>query len=163
MKAWSTIFILLIFFSFGMVAQNYSPIKDVDVLEQQNKVLQKIYSDKFNQLKIKSVYNINDKHTAIGYIEGGSYSEVVVNSDKKDMLIVLSSYEIAKKDIPKLIHDVWEKDYSDNWELDKVLYAKTPYGDVYYVTVMKQKTKDNQINWKRVFYNDKGQKQTPPI
>lgn len=155
----SLLFFLSIFYVSG---QNYAPIEDVDIIKKYDVVLKNLYPNTPTPLTIKKVYKVDDKHTAIGYLQNNKYSEVVVNDATKDMLIVLSSIEIAPQKKP-IVYDVWKKDYADEWSLDKMLHAKTPYGDHYYVAVMKQNSGKSNEKWKRVFYDNMGHLQNSPF
>lgn len=156
-------FLLLFLFSSLGYSQNYKPIKDVDALREHEEVLQEIRPQLFNQLKIESVYKIDDTHTAIGYLKGNTYSEVIVNEEQEEMLLVLSSVEVTKEKAPNVVYDVWQKKYSNEWQLDKILYSKTPYGKDYYTIVMYKITSDGEKHWDRVFYNELGHQQPPLI
>lgn len=157
-----TVLLFIFLSSTIVIGQNYKPIKDVDDLKEHESVLKEVQPKVFKQLKIESIYKVNEDHTAIGFFKGNTYSEVVVNHEKEEMLLVLSSVEVDPDKAPKIIKDVWEEKYSQEWKLDKILYSKTPYGDDYYTLVLYKVVDDGEKMWNRVFYNELGQKQ-PPI
>lgn len=157
-----TALLIVLLSSSILIGQNYTPIKDVDVLKEHEAILKEVKPKVFKQLKIESVYKIDDHHTAIGFLKGKTYTEVVVNDEQEEMLLIVSSVEIAPDKTPELVKDVWKKKFSKDWKLDKILYSKTPYGDDYYTVVMHKILTNGEKNWNRVFYNELGQEQ-PPI
>ncbi|CAG5085936.1 hypothetical protein [Parvicella tangerina] len=139
-----------------MIGQNYAPIKDVSTLKKHEIVLSKTFPSKFEHLKIKNVYKINDKHTAVGYLEDETYHEVVVNNNKEEMLLVANSVEVTTKEVPGIIQQNWKESFGKKWKMDKVLYSKTPYGEDFYTVVMYQTNKDNSKEWNREHYDEYG-------
>lgn len=153
---------LIVFLSSSLVmGQDYTPIKNVDVLKKHEKVLAEIQPRVFKQLEIESVYKIDNNHTAIGFTKENTYSEVVVNDSREEMLLVVSSVEVSDNKAPKIIKDVWKKEYGKLWTLDKILYSKTPYGEDFYTMVMYKMSTNGDKKWNRIFYNNLGQLQAP--
>lgn len=111
-------------------AQNAAPIKDVDKLKEQDKVLIESYPSVFKGATIKSVTPLNDKHTKVSYTLDGDYYESVVNADKADLLLVATCKAIKNDDLPKLVKDVFTKDVKG--KIEQAYLLTTPYTSVLY-------------------------------
>ncbi|MFW5886804.1 MAG: hypothetical protein ACOCUL_03520 [Bacteroidota bacterium] len=149
-----SIFILVIT---HIIGQEYTVIKDVEEIEKHKYVLEREYPLSFDSLKIHAVYKIDDKHSKITYSEKGVYSEVTVNSAKKDLLIIAKAVEIPNENVPKVVMDGLKESKYGDWEIDKTFKVRKPFtGWFYGIDVSKN---DEYL---RVYYDELGQYQQAP-
>jgi hypothetical protein len=75
-------------------AQSFTEIKDVDILADSRIVLEKVNPSVFDTLVVKDVMELNDKHSKVIYEDEGIYCEVIVNSHRKDMLLIATARSV---------------------------------------------------------------------
>lgn len=115
---------------FSSFAQNAAPIKDVDKLKEQDKVLIESYPNVFKGATIQSVEPLNDKHTKVSYTMDGVAYESVVNADRADLLLVATCQAIKNDDLPKLVKDVFIKEVKG--KIEQAYLVTTPYSSELY-------------------------------
>jgi len=154
----------MIFFNgLGAFAQEYSVIKYVDVLEKQKIVLKKEYPHVFAEVEIKDVQKINSKQSKVFYEKGNQQYEVVVNSGRKDLLLVATSRVINEKEMPNIVMDAFKSSKYKNWNIEKTFEVTTPYSSLLYrIDVSKKTTGKEKNKIKSLFYSHLGQYKKPP-
>lgn len=139
-----------------LLAQNYTPIEDVDLLNKHKGVLIKENPHLIDELKIERADQINEHHSRIVYYDDGVYHEAIVNSDQKDLLLIATFREIQKNTLPKIVFDAMKQSEFGDWSIKKMYKVTTPYEGWFYAIDV---VKDNKI--KRLFYSDLGQYKKP--
>jgi hypothetical protein len=142
---------ILILSFFRLPAQPFSQIRDVDILADQRIVLHLDYPRQYDTLKIIRMKQISPKHTRISYIQHGIYCEAIINSDRKDMLLVASGVAIPEEEVPGPVLAAFEKsDYGD-WKITGILAMRTPYESWFYAI-----DAEYGDTFLRLFYNELG-------
>ncbi|MFW5820898.1 MAG: hypothetical protein ACOCWA_06390 [Bacteroidota bacterium] len=132
----------------------YTSIEDVDILEQQKDVLRQKYKHTFEELEILGGYRLDEIHTMIAYKKDGVYHEAILNSERKEMMLVSTAAEIPVSDVPKPVMSAFENSgYSDK-EINKAFRVNTPFGeDFIRLDIKKDETVD------RLYYTELGARQ----
>ncbi len=153
---------MLFFNGLSAFAQEYSVIKDVDVLEKQKTVLKEDYPHYFTGVEIKDVQKINDRQSKVFYEKGNQQYEVVVNSGRKDLLLVATSRVINEKEMPNIVMDVFKSSEYKNWNIEKTFEVTTSYSSLFYRIDVSKKTEKKEKKTKSLFYTHLGQYKKPP-
>lgn len=157
-KIISSIFLsFLLFFSSSIIAQDYAPIEDTDLIDKHKGVLKTALPHSFDNLKIGGVYRINKKFSSIVYFENDVYNEAIVNSARKDMLLIITLTEITESNAPKIVVDNHKISEFGDWKILRILSVRSPQGETYYAVDIKS---DNEN--KRLFYDDFGKSKIAP-
>lgn len=144
-------------------AQEGSVIKDVDILEKQKTVLMEDYPHVFTEVEIKDVQKINSRHSKVIYEKGNQQYEAVVNSGRKDMLLVATSRVMNEKEMPNIVMDVFKSSKYKNWNIEKTFEVTTPYSSAFYrIDVSKKNKAQKKKKTKSIFYTHLGQYKKPP-
>ncbi len=147
----------------SVFAQSGSVLKDVDILENQEIVLKEDYPNVFAEVDIKKVQKINNKHTKVYYEKGNQHYEAVVNSGRKDLLLVATSKLITENELPNIVMDAFKSSKFKNWNIVKTFEVLTPYSSLFYrIDVTKNKRKKDESKIRSLFYSHLGQYKKPP-
>jgi uncharacterized membrane protein YkoI len=157
MKKIITAIILTSLTLLNITAQEYAPIEDVDLIDKHKGVLKKALPNAFDNLKVEGVYRINKQFSSIIYFENEVYNEAVINSARKDMLLIITLTEITESNAPKIVIDNHKRGKYGDWEIERILSVKSPQGETYYAVDIKS---DNEN--KRLFYDDYGNSKKAP-
>lgn len=143
--------ILLLMSVFRLPAQPYSQIRDVDILADKQIVLHLDYPRQYDTVKIIGMNQISPKHTKVSYLQHGIYCEAIVNSDRKDMLLVATGVAIPEEEVPGPVMAAFKKSEYGDWKITNTLAMRTPYGSWFYAI-------DTEYGdtFLRVFYNELG-------
>jgi len=145
------IIVLITLIAAPLFAQKHTAIEDVDLINAHKSALIKEYPHLIDKIKIERVDQINEHHSKIVYYDDGVYHEAIVNSDRKDLLLIATFREIQKSTLPKIVFDAWKQSEFGDWKTEKMYKVTTPYdGWFYSIDVVK----DNKT--KRLFYSDLG-------
>ncbi len=154
---------MLFFNGLNAFAQEHSVIRDVDVLENQKTVLKKDYPHVFTGVEIKDVQKINSSQSKVFYEKDNQQYEAVVNSDRKDLLIVATSRVINEKEMPNVVMDAFKSSEDKNRNIEKTFEVTTPYSSLFYRIDVSEKNKaQEKKNIKSLFYTHLGQYKKPP-
>ena len=144
--------------SINVVAQEGAPIKDVGILEEQKKVLVQDYPHHFEKVNITNVEQFSPKHSKVYYTKEGVNYEAVVNSDRKDLLLVATAREIPIAELPAIVKDALKASENGSSPIKKAFIVSTPYSSGFYRIDINQNAKET----KSVYYDKLGQYQKPP-
>lgn len=154
---------MLFFNGLNAFAQEGSVIKDVDVLEKQKTVLMEDYPHVFTEVEIKDVQIINDRQSKVFYEKGNQQYEAVVNSGRKDLLLVATSRVMNEKEMPNIVMDAFKSSKYKSWNIEKTFEVTTPYSSLFYrIDVSKKTTGKEKKKIKSLFYTHLGQYKKPP-
>ncbi len=154
---------ILLLYGLSTFAQEYSAIEDVDILEEQKTVLMRDYPHIFTGVEIKDVRKINSKHSKVFYENGNQQYEAVVNSDRKDMLLVATCRVISEKEMPEVVMDAFKNSKYENWDIIETFEVTTPDSGLFYrIDVSKNNTMNEKEEIKSIFYTHLGQYRKPP-
>ncbi len=153
MERYLLLFLLTV--SMGQLfAQPYETIKDIDILEQQEEVLRQKYGHEFNDLEILGGDRINERYTLVGYKKNEIYHEAVMDSERKEMMLVSIAAEVPVDDMPVVVMNAFEDGQYGDLEVVKTFNVSTPYGENFFAIDVK---KDETIE--RIYYNELGVRQ----
>lgn len=139
-------------------AQKGAEISDVDILAQQKNVVIEHYPGVFKSEEINKVEKINDKQSKIYYQRGGANFEAVVNSDRKDLLLVATCEEIPQSKVPDVVRVHYKESKLGENKILKAFIVKTPTSsDFYRLDIMNN---DKQVG--SVFYDNLGMEMIAP-
>ncbi|MFW5645473.1 MAG: hypothetical protein ACOCZL_06130 [Bacteroidota bacterium] len=152
------ILIFVLFFSVPRIyAQGYTSIEDVDILEQQREVLKQNYEHEIDELEVLGGYRIDEIHTMIAYKKDGIYHEAVLNSERKEMMLVSIAAEIPVEDLPDVVMNAFrDSEYADK-EILKSFRVYTPYGEDFIRIDVEDKDET-----KKIYFNELGVIQKDP-
>ena len=149
---------ILAFFSFlHLQGQTIMSVKDVDILDDHTIVVEKEGPYLFDTLIIENIVTLNEKHSKIQYSDEGIYHEAIVNSGRKDMLLVASLVEIPENTLPETVRDAHAKSLHKDWKSERFFVVQTPYESPFYAIDIK-----NGKEHKRVYYSKLGMYKNPP-
>jgi hypothetical protein len=153
--------ILLMLVSMKTFAQQGAPIKYVDQLEEEEKVLVHKYRNVFKEEEIKNVEKLDSEHSKISYTRNAINYEAVVNSNRKDLLVVATCQEIPVEKLPAIVKNGFQKSKYGSNNIEKAFSVSTPYSSNFYrIDVQLKEKKEKSI--KSLFYDDKGLFKEPP-
>lgn len=150
--------IIFLLCNLNAVAQEGAQIKDVDILEEQKKVIMEDYPFHFENVKITNVEQINSKHSKVYYIQDSINYEAVVNSNRKDMLLIATAREIPIAELPDIVKDVFKASENGSSSIIKAFIVTTPYSSGFYRIDFKGDEKELES----IYYDKLGQYQKPP-
>ncbi len=145
------------------LAQEGSVIEDVDILEKQKTVLTNNYPHVFRTVEIKDVQKLNSRQSKVFYEKGNQQYEAVVNSGRKDMLLVATSKVMNENEMPNIVMDAFKRSKYKNWNIEKTFEITTPYSSGFYrIDVSKKNKAQKKKKTKSLFYTQLGQYKKPP-
>ena len=156
-------FRLLIFLSFiGMntYAQIGSQIEDVDVLAEQKRVMIENYPGQFREEEIIKVEKKGSKRSIIYYTRNNVNFEAVVNSDRRDLMLIATCEEIPESKLPAIVKDNFLQSKSGENKIEKVFLVTTPISSIFYRIDITPKGKYKKM--KSLFYSNRGSYMKPP-
>lgn len=154
---------MLFFNDLTAFAQEGSIIVDPDILEKQKTVLMKNYPHEFTEVEIKDVQKINSSQSKVFYEKGYQQYEVVVNSGRKDMLVVATSRVINEKEMPNIVMDAFKRSKYKNRDIEKTFEVTNSYSSPFYrIDVSKKNKTKEKKKIKSLFYTHLGQYKKPP-
>lgn len=158
MKFFMICFSLFIALSVSQLyGQVFSDIEDIKILADKRIVLEKENPYYFDTLVVKEVVKLNNKHSKIIYQDKGTYCEAIVNSNRKEMMLVATAVEMPQNQIPKIVLDAYKRSKYSSWHIQKTLAMRTPYSPWFYALDI---SKEDRI--KRIFFNELGAYKPPP-
>lgn len=137
--------------------QPFSEIVDVDILANKEVVLVREHPHKLDTLRIVEIFDIDDKHSKIVFYEDNIYCEAIVNSERKNLMLVATGVGIPQEEVPDIVMDVVEEGNFGSWEIYNTLVMRTPYSPWFYAIDVKQ----DSVHL-RLFYNSKGSVKEAP-
>ncbi len=99
----------------------------------------------FDTLVVKEVKELNDKHSKVIYEDEGIYCEVIVNSHRKDMLLIATAIEKPQDQIPEIVMEAFKQSEFSSWQIEKTLAMKTPYDSWFYAFDISQNNKKQTL------------------
>jgi hypothetical protein len=148
---------IFVFTAGTLFAQPYESIEDIDILEQQKDVLRQKYEHEFNEIDVLGGYQLDETHTMVAYMKNGIYHEAIMNSDRKEMMLVAIEAEVPVEDVPDVVINALENDNYDIDEVVKTFRVSTPYGENFYSVDMTEEDPGD-----RIYFNDLGVIQKAP-
>lgn len=149
----------LIYFSYSTLikAQPFSEIVDIDLLSNEEVVLVREHPHMLDTLRIIDIYDIDGKHSKIAFYEEGIYCEAIVNSERKDLMLVATGVGIPQDEVPEIVMDVVKEGDFGSWEIYNTMVMRTPYSPWFYAIDVRQ----DSVHL-RLFYNSKGVMKNAP-
>lgn len=148
------ILVFLFFISMSAVAQK----KDLGVVAEQKKVLIQNYPGLFVEDEINIIEKLDSKHSKIHYTRNNVNFEAVVNSNRKELLLVATCEEILEEQLPAIVKDAFLESKYRSSKIVKTFIVSTPYGSDFYRMDVNQKKK----KIKSIFYTHLGTYKKPP-
>lgn len=131
------------------IAQDIAIVKDVDLLKEQTDVLIRQYPHLFEETKIIGIKEIDPSHSIIQYTKGNEYYETIVNSGRKDMLLIATCRAIDESKAPEIIEMALQKDGFSLNQVQNYFIVNTPYKSNFY------RVDINETEAKKSVYYDK--------
>ncbi len=154
-------FITTLVITLNAIAQPYSTIVSISELAKQKKVLVEDYPRVFNEEEINNIEKIDSKHSKIFYTRNGIHFEAIVNSDRKDLLLIATFEEISKNDLPKIVLYNFQNSNDGKSKIENAFIGTTPYtSDFYRIDIIEKTEKGNSV--KSLFYDELGKYMVPP-
>jgi len=147
--------------SMAMLAQPGAPIENTDELAKQKTVITEDYPGIFKEEEINKIEKIDPKHSKIYYTRDHVNFEAIVNSDRKELLLIATCEEIPVDKLPKIVRDNFMRGKDGNSKIEKAFIATTPYSSDFY-RIDFYKKGENGSALKSLFYTDKGEYMVPP-
>lgn len=143
-----------------LLAQPGAPVKDVDFLEKQKKVMTEYYPHLFSELEINDVEKINSRQSKVFYTRNNKNYETIVNSNRKDLLIIASCEEIPVTQLPDIVQQGFHNSKLGNKKIEKAFIVTTPYSSNFYrIDVYPS---DKKKHYKSIFFDKLGKYRKPP-
>ncbi len=137
--------------------QAFTEIKDVDILSKQHLVLETQFPLRFDTVEILGTTPLRGRLTKVSYLDEGAYCEVILNSDRKDMLLVAMGVYIPGTEVPGPVLDAFRKSEYGNRDVTASLAMRTPYGPWFYAVDVNRG--DTVL---RLFYDELGHPKKAP-
>ena len=142
---------ILLLPSYSMLAQPYSTIEDEDILKNMREVLRTRYPLQWEDLQIGDSYQIDLNHSMLTYEKDGVYHEAIINSKRKEFLLIAIAVQVPEENVPHVVMQAFENGEHGDREVVKTFWVKTPYEEDYYaLDVVKNDTTE------RLFFNPLG-------
>lgn len=140
----------------SLISQEYSYLQDVDYIQEHEVFLKREFPHAFDGMKVEGIKKVDDKHTMIAFTMNNEYYEVVVNSERKEMLLVVKYHKISQSDAPQVVLDAAKSKYKG--EITQCFEVQEPSSEEYFAVVLKKDGKK-----KRVYFNHLGQFKKRPV
>ena len=150
-----TLLITSCLISVHILAQEHAPDMSVSELKKEKEVIYENYPGIFKTEEINKVEKIDPKHSKIYYTRGKVNFEAVVNSDRKELLLVANCEQISPKRLPDIVQDAFHRSDYGKLKIQKAFIATNPYSSNYYRIDVYQKD-SKVVYYKSLFYTDKG-------
>ena len=157
----STLLITSCLISIHILAQEHAPEMSVSELKKEKEVVYENYPGIFKTEEINKIEKIDPKHSKIYYTRGKVHFEAVVNSDRKELLLVANCEQISPKRLPDIVRDAFHKSEYGMLKIQQAFIATNAYSSDYYRIDVYQKDPKG-IYYKSLFYTDKGLYMNPP-
>jgi len=157
MKKLLSIIISLFILTGISTAQEYAPIKDVDILKQHEEFLWSKYPHLNAKANIQKVQAVNDKHSLIYVKAQGEQFQILVNKGLQDMMLIAEYRKIRTTKVPQIVLDNFMEDHSKA-VIKSAFKVKDPHSEPYYALLYKKDGKKS-----RVHYTDMGRKKKSPF
>lgn len=142
-------------------AQRRLVIPDLPDLIKEKEVLVEDYPELFREVIIDSVEHIDSKHSKVYYTKLDTRFETIVNSDRKDLLLVARCAAIPVDKLPEIVRDSFEKSDQGKHKIKDAFIVTTPYaGDFYRIDI--DEPNGSAIERKSLFYSNMGAYHSPP-
>ena len=155
MKILTSVLLTSCLISIHVVAQQGAPDMDVSELKKEKEVVYENYPGLFKKEEINKIEKIDSKHSKIYYTRGKVHFEAVVNSDRKELLLVANCEQISPERLPDIVQGAFQRSEYGKLKIQQAFIATNPYSSDYYrIDVYR---KDNKgVYYKSLFYTDKG-------
>jgi hypothetical protein len=148
--------ILVSFFFISMCA--VAQKKDSVVLAEQKKVLFQNYPGVFVDEEINIIEKLDSKHSKIYYTRNNVNYETVINSNRKELLLIATCEEIPEEKLPAIVKDAFLESKYGSYKIVKSFVVSIPYASNFYRIDVNQKKK----KIKSIFYTHLGTYKQPP-
>lgn len=148
------------FFSVCVYGQEGSKIRDMGMLEKQKQVMAETYPGIFTMDEIDSIKKLDEEHSMVSYRKFGRHYEAVVNSDRKDMLLVANCEEIPTGELPEIVRNAFSKSKDGGQAIHDAYIVTTPGSSDFFRIDFSDP--ENAGILKSVFYTDLGEYHIPP-
>ncbi len=156
--------ILLLFFivhSIGSSGQVLTPTEDVALFEKNKTFYLQTYPHILEKAEVTGIERLDEKHTKIYYTDGITNYETVVNSAKKDLLLIATCMEIPLDKLPAIVRDVAQKTSNDKMKIVNAFKVQTPYSSEFYRVDIQ--SPDSLVSQNEtLFFDHMGQYVEPP-
>ena len=152
-------------FPVSSIAQSGASVEDTDMLKQRKIVLMEDYPHIFKAAQIINVSELDQKHSVVSYTIAGNYYETVVNSDRKDLLLVATCKQIHLANIPDIVKDSFNRSESGSKDIVKAFEVTTPTSSVFYrldAVVSETIKNDTHPKTGSFFFDELGHYMNPP-
>lgn len=141
---------LILMISWGYSSgQAYSEIKDVDMINEKSILIERDFPSHLDTIAIMDVKPIDKDHSKIIYYDSDIRCEAIVNTGRKDMLLVATAVEIPIDEVPGYIFKAKKDTDYANWEVLKTHAMKTPYENWFYAIDVEKNEKTERIYFNR--------------
>ena len=157
----STFIVALYLISINILAQQGAPEMDVDELKKEKEVVYENYPGIFKKEEINKIEKIDPKRSKIYYTRGKVNFEAVVNSDRKELLLLANCEQISPERLPGIVQGAFHRSDYCKLKIQKAFIVANPYLSNYYRIDIYQKD-NNGVYYKSLFYTDMGLYMDPP-
>ncbi len=161
LRKFIVLLLLFIVHSIGSSGQVLTPTEDVAAFEENKTFYLHAYPHILEKAEITGIERLNEKHTKIYYTEGINNYETVVNSARKDLLLIATCMQIPLDKLPAIVRDVAKKTSNDKMKIINAFKVQTPYSSEFYrVDIQSSDSLVSQT--KALFFDQTGQYVEPP-
>ena len=150
---------LLIISFFTIQAQKYAAIEDADVLKEQEKVLKSTHPQLFGKAQIVEILKAGEEFSIVRYKKDGNSYETIINSGRKDMLLIETGKMITSEELPDVVRDAFMGKHPEA-RITKQYKVERPNGEVLYRIDYKGEDGDEDSS---DYFDDKGQYASHPL
>jgi hypothetical protein len=152
--------LILLIALFTCTAHAQEPIEDPDLLNKEMTVLKKAHPHLFKHATIQKVIRIDDNHSVIQYLKDSVYHETIVNSGRKDMLLLETGKLIAQEELPDIVHDAYQNNDAENRETTAFFKVERPNGEQLYRIDVKENEERQVVS---LYYDVYGHPAASPL
>ena len=105
--------------------QAFTEIRDADILSEKHLVLKTQYPLRYDTVEILGPKPVSDRLTKVSYLDEGVYCEVILNSDRKDMLLVAMGVYVPGAEVPGPVMDAFKRSDHGDWDVTATLAMRT--------------------------------------
>ena len=145
-------------FSVTLSSQRFTEVEDVNIINNHKSFLKQSYPNAFQSMNVLNVYSVGDDLSRVDYLYQGVEHQALLNSGKKEMLLVATYEQLPISETPGIILEAKKDSEYSKWTIERTYKVKEPSIGIYYALDLV--SEDGEF--KRVHYSHLGHMRKAP-